>query len=326
MSGETGVSNAIVLTSRSSWQDRMAWARRSLSGAPYVVCAMFTKDYEHKAERLRASLDRANLDYALFEVPAVHRSISKNGIYDLSLSKPEFIRFAIKRFNKPVLYVDADVCFRSAPALIDAYRGDFAIFNWLASSCTDAWVPVTRQNTIAGKPPRYWQFSHSVDDWSETQLICSGCTQYWAPTLRAGALLDRWRELLWANPRAQDDHCLDVAFNFRPRDGLRFWWLPNEYARYAFWIFSDPVIDHPDFPTPVLNDFEDLPGGRAIAAQIKLDAGKPIPIPRTMILDAYSRSMIGQSLAGKGTGSYLKIEQRLFLPAGISGAQGPERR
>jgi hypothetical protein len=192
--------------------------------------------------------------------------------------------------------------------------GEFAIYNWLASNRTDAWVPVPGQNPVSGVPPRYWQFSHAVDDWSEIQLICSGCVQWWAPTLRARALLERWRDVIRKNPFVQDDHCLDVAFNFRPPDGLRVMWLPNEYARIGFWIFDEPVIDHPDLPTPASNDFREIPGGRADATLIKIGANKTIPIPRTMLLDARSRLLIARNVPDDGVAP-IKMTKRLFLSA-----------
>jgi hypothetical protein len=162
------------------------WARSDKFNAPYIVCAMFTKNYEHKAERLRASLDEIHLDYAIYEVPAVHRSINKNGIDDPLVSKPQFISFVLDEFNKPVLYVDADMCFRSEPLLFASSRADFAIFNWLASDSTDAWVPVAGQNTVFGKPRRYWNFSHAIDDRSETQLsVPDACSGGRRPFLRA---------------------------------------------------------------------------------------------------------------------------------------------
>lgn len=285
------------------------WARRDIPGAPYIVCAMFSKDYQDKAERLLASLLPLDLEYAIYQVPAVHRSVSPKGVDDLSLCKPKVISFALDQFKKPVLYVDADICFRGAPALFTSFQSDFAIFNWLASDDTDAWIPIAERN--AASPPRYWTFSHAIDDWSESQLICSGCVQWWAPSARA--LLDRWSNVIAAHPRAQDDHCLDVAFNYRPSDDLQFAWLPKEYARYAFWIFSQPAIDHPEIPTPVSGDFETIPGGRAIVSQIILNAGKRVPVPRTMIIDTHDRILLAKNAAGAYVPA-ARLQARLYLP------------
>jgi hypothetical protein len=88
------------------------WRERADPDAAFIVAAMFTPDYRHRAQRLAASLDSFGLAYALFEVPTVHRSISAKGEGDLTVSKPRFIRFALEQFAKPVLYVDADMVFR----------------------------------------------------------------------------------------------------------------------------------------------------------------------------------------------------------------------
>ncbi|HEY4075606.1 MAG TPA: hypothetical protein VGM26_01615 [Rhizomicrobium sp.] len=289
------------------------WAHREVAGAPYVVCAMFTGDYRDKAERLQASLIPLGLEYAIYEVTAVHRSISERGTDDALFSKPQFINFLLDQFAKPVLYVDADVFFHRAPALLASLNADFAICNWLASDSTDAWVPVPGQNVVSGRPPRYWAFSHAIDDWSETQLICSGCVQWWAPTSPARALLHRWNIALAIYPYAQDDHCLDVAFNFRPPDDLRATWLPKEYARLAFWIFNDPIIGHPELPAPARGDLYTLLEGRTIASQIVVSAGKQVLVLRTMLIDTHD----GLLLAPNAADHYVPaapLDVRLFLP------------
>jgi hypothetical protein len=288
------------------------WAARENLGQPYIVCAMFTESYRDKAERLQASLRASDIEYALYEVPAVHRSIVPGGTGDLSLSKPPFIRFALDHFRKKVLYVDADVCFRSVPELFASLKADFAVFNWLASDATDAWAPMQMPGAVSARAPRFYAFSFAIDQWSKSQMFCSGCVQWWTPN--AHALLDRWQDVIAANPRAQDDHCLDVAFNFRPADDLRFAWLPKEYARCAFWIFTQPVIDHPEFPALVSRDFDEIPGGRAITSQIDFDTAKHVPVPRSIIIDTRSGALLAKNAAGQyaTTG---QLQMPLYLPA-----------
>jgi len=63
---------------------------RSIRGGKqrsYVIGAMFTAAYAHKAERLAASCERFELPYVIHEVPAVHSSISHRGTDDLAYTK-----------------------------------------------------------------------------------------------------------------------------------------------------------------------------------------------------------------------------------------------
>jgi hypothetical protein len=52
------------------------------------------------------------------------------------------------------------------------------------------------------------------------------------------------------SPGSADDKCLDFAFNNYSNSAgtLRAAWLEKSYARYAWWIYERPVIDHPELP------------------------------------------------------------------------------
>jgi len=84
-------------------------------------------------------------------------------------------------------------------------------------------------------------------------LVCSGCTQFYRNSLAARALLSRWHQTIAAFPGSADDWCLDFVFNNLGRRSwlswlLKAYWLPSSYARYAWWIHTKPIINHPDFP------------------------------------------------------------------------------
>jgi hypothetical protein len=239
---------------------------------------MFTAPYRGMAERLVASVERFSLTHALFEAPQVHRSISPQGGDDPAYSKPRFIRAALERFSRPVLYVDADMVFRQQPALIAelcAQDCDFAIYNWLADGRNDAWCP-----DQSGR----WRFFFSVDVESDSQLMASGAVQLWRPTEAALALLSHWEQAIAAHPGAQDDHCLDFAFNHGQHPGLNPRWLPKDYCRYAFWPYVEAVIDHPEFPAPDAGQWQDLGIARLDRSKIRRAAKQP-PFPRDQILD-----------------------------------------
>ena len=271
------------------------WRAHATSNAPFVVCAMFTQGYKEKATRLAASLQRFNLPHSLFEVPAVHRSISAKGGGDLDYSKPRFIRWALGHFDRPILYLDADCEVCQRPDLIWMLRKeqtDLAIYNWLADLTTDAWVPADAQPSEAARgKARYWRFSHSIDFFSMTQLMCSGAVQYWGNSAAAAALLQAWEKALTSFAKAPDDECLDYALNIELAGipALRHYWLPKEYARYAFWIHAKPVINHPDIPIPHDPGHFDRLGLKRFDAPRLVNAEKMRPLARACIVDAEKR-------------------------------------
>lgn len=246
--------------------------------APYVIAAMHTPDYRHKADRLLESCTRHGLPIALYEVPAVHRSISSNGGDDLSLTKPAFIRFALQSHEKPVLYVDCDAVFHDRPIHVERLIDDvdFAAYNWMADPWNDVWQPISVQPRIGeADPDRFWGFHFAIDFYDPSQLICSGMTQLWGRSKASLDLLSEWQATIAAYPDASDDQCLDYAFNSRDNADLRYAWLGKEHIRSWGWPHVRPVIAHPD----QVNEH----GHRPIAEmlnKIRFDASRASPAPR----------------------------------------------
>jgi hypothetical protein len=231
--------------------------RASIGDAGYVVGAMMTPSHAPFGERLSASCRTHSLPLALFEVPSVHRSISPKGSDDLRYTKANFVNFLHQRYDRPVLYLDVDCVVAQRPSRIDklaAAQTDFAIFNWLAEEHTEAYIRA--EITVQDGPAtcithdRFYRFSHSIDFMSDTQLLCSGAVQWYNKTEAAKRLLEHWQSVIERAPGRADDKCLDFAFNNLPAGGpqLRTTWLEKRYARYAWWIYERPVIDHPEFP------------------------------------------------------------------------------
>ena len=215
----------------------------------FLVCGMFTSNYAHKAHILEDSIKKFGLPYVLYEIPSIHSSISGSGKTNSEFNKPKFINFILRKYGLATFYMDVDCVIESAPNLIreiaeQAY--DFAIFNWLSKERNDAYTPINLNESEAN---RFFRFSHAINFYSENQLRCSGAVQFWGNTRQAADLLSAWNQVIEKNPNVPDDTSLDFAHNTNfDKNIIKSYWLPKRYARYGFWIFDKPVINHPDIP------------------------------------------------------------------------------
>ena len=285
---------------------------RILSGGnnrSYVIGAMFTAGYAEKAQRLAASCDRLGLRYVIHEVPSVHRSLSRLGTDDLSYTKPNFIRHLLSVHRKPVLYVDADCEFVDQPALIDqlvAAGYDFAIYNAYADEFTDRFLPIAL-SLRPGEPPirnRFFKYSRRINWASDDQLGCFGCVQLYRNSLAARTLLSRWHQTIISFPGSGDDAHLNFTYNNLERRSWLYWllkvhWLPQSYTRICWWIFTKPVINHPDIPG-TSSEFIEIndPAGRRDVYRSSMGRRNALPFPRDCIIDA-QRDMICRLVDGE---------------------------
>jgi hypothetical protein len=262
------------------------WRKMESDTQRYVACAIFTPGYRDKAERLAESLKAFGIGHAIYETPIVHRSISPNGGDQIEASKPQFISKMLDEHTRPILYLDADVVVRDNPELINSLckQGvDFATYNWLADSQNDTWHPHPRLRHL-------WKFFFTVNVASHTQLATSGAVQLWNQSTNMRGLLADWKAMLMRYPRAQDDQALDAAHNRRP---VKAFWLPKSYARYAFWLYEKPVLDHPGFPQQNDNGhFQDLGMDRFNRAETSTYTNEQPPFPRDVILDVVAGTMV----------------------------------
>jgi len=215
----------------------------------FLVCAIFTSSYAFKATKLETSLKKFRIPYSLYQIPSIHSSISRHGSNNSPFNKPKFIMEMLNKYKRGILYLDIDIIVESEPFLIGeiAKKGyDFAIFNWLSKERNDAYGPVY----IPGyKANRFYGYTHGIFEYDETQLICSGAVQFYGNTEIAKLLLIRWDATIEENPHVADDVSMNFTFNNKiDRSLLLAYWLPKSYARYIFWIFDKPVINHPDMP------------------------------------------------------------------------------
>jgi hypothetical protein len=240
----------------------------------FLFISMYTKNYGQLAERLAVSMEKHGLPFAIYEVPTVHNSISEKGSQDLTYTKSSFIRNIMSRTNKNIIYIDCDCEIKKFPSLLFeiAAKNDFAIFNWLSPQENNVYLPY-HNNDNSESPYKY---SHCIQATCSTQLICSGAVQFWANSQSSIKLLKYWQSTIEHNKGAADDYCLDFAFNnFHKISNisLRYYWLPKAYARYAWWIFDEPIIDHPQIPNTSTKwaDVNDSMGGKRFYSE-KFDA------------------------------------------------------
>jgi hypothetical protein len=288
----------------------------------FIVASMFTPSHRDLATRLATSLEQLGLPFAIYEVPTVHRSISPRGTDEPGYTKANFISYVLREFQTPVLYVDCDCVFRVEPRRIRALVADgcdFAIYNWLADEHTDAFVPFDvpmADDRADAARPRLFRFSHSIDWFSPDQLICSGAVQFYANTTAARDLLAVWSAAVRDCSGVPDDQCLDYAFNFRrpTTPGARWTWLDKAYARYLFWIYARPVIDHPQIPAPgdpvgaKIADKTGAPRWKMDNAEVRTDGRL---FPRDALVDADRRLILRPRSAG-GAGD--RVEFVPFAP------------
>ncbi len=274
-----------------------------LNNAGFLVGAMMTPDYADLGERLLKSCQDFSLPVAIFEVPTVHCSISQKGTENLSYTKANFIHFLIDRYKKPILYVDADCVVMQYPDRIELLledQVDFAIFNWFAEEDTAGFIPVdvTIKDDAGTRVvrDRFFQFAISQDVFSESQLVCSGATQLYNNTPAAKQLLTSWQAVIESSPHSQDDQCLDFAFNNRPEiiSHVKTAWLDKSYARIAWWIYTKPVINHPEFPIksgPAVNLDKIGEKSRFYLADVE-KRSPPQVFPRDCLIDSTEKVLL----------------------------------
>ena len=223
----------------------------------YTIISFFTKNYELKAKRLIDSLDKFNLTYKVFEIPEIHYSKSIKGTFNLDYCQPKLILDFLDEYKTPILFVDIDIVFKESPKKIPEFKKkdvDFAIYNWFEDIDNDAYKPIIIKTANKDKdqpqPKKFYIFSHSMDylNQDECQLYSSGAVGYFSNSGSTRNLLSKWFENIKTYPNSTDDHTLDYTFNFTLSDkkNLNIEWLDKSYCRYNFWIFTAPIIDHPD--------------------------------------------------------------------------------
>ena len=269
----------------------------------FLIVSFFTQNYKDKADRLINSLNNFNLNYKIFEVPTIHYSKSDKGSNDINYCMPKLIIDMLKQFKVPIIFLDCDLVVMKEPKLFYSLKEkniDFAIYNWLEDSENDGYLPVKLKiNSERGEiEETYYINSVNVkllnNPNKERQLFSSGGVAYFSESNSSINVLNEWLENIIKYPRAPDDQLLDHTFNYSStvRKNLKVEWLDKSYCRVFWWIFSQPIIDHPGHMSHRVNDnFFKITGKERFKIEntIKRNSSK---VSKEFIIDAKNKKIL----------------------------------
>jgi len=165
-----------------------------------VFVSFFTPNgkYPELAEKLKASLDKFELNCDVMELPQF-LSWQKAVAY-----KSQFILGMLELHKRPVVWMDADTEVWQFPEMLFGPH-DFAVYNWAADT------------------------DHHLDDRVERdRMLCSGGVIKFGWTNGAYNLLRRWSEVMKTS-EGEDDPELDRVYN--EGANVNPLWLPKTYNR-----------------------------------------------------------------------------------------------
>ena len=269
----------------------------------FLIVSFFTQNYKDKADRLINSLNNFNLNYKIFEVPTIHYSKSDKGSNDINYCMPKLIIDMLKQFKVPIIFLDCDLVVMKEPKLFYSLKEkniDFAIYNWLEDSENDGYLPVKLKiNTERGDIEKtYYINSVNVkllnNPNKEVQLFSSGGVAYFSESNSSINVLNEWLENIIKYPKAPDDQLLDHTFNYSStvRKNLKVEWLDKSYCRVFWWIFSEPIINHPGHMSHRVNDnFFKITGKERFKIEntIKRNSSK---VSKEFIIDAKNKKIL----------------------------------
>jgi len=231
----------------------------------FLIVSFFTQNYKDKADRLINSLNNFNLNYKIFEVPTIHYSKSDKGSNDINYCMPKLIIDMLKQFKIPIIFLDCDLVVMKEPKLFYSLKEkniDFAIYNWLEDSENDGYLPVKLKISSERGEIEETYYINSVNvkllnnPNKEGQLFSSGGVAYFSESNSSINVLNEWLENIIKYPKAPDDQLLDHTYNYSStvRKNLKVEWLDKSYCRVFWWIFSEPIINHPGHMSHRVND------------------------------------------------------------------------
>ena len=279
------------------------YKENNLNDKNFIVVSFFTKNYKDKADKLINSLNKFNINYKVFEIPTIHYSKSNKGSDDINYCMPKLIMKALSNFRLPILFIDCDMEIVQKPELfyrLDEKKIDFAIYNWLEDNDNDGYLPLKLNiNTSEGKIEKTY-FINKVNvkllnhSEKEKQLFSSGAVAYFSNSDLSNKLLKDWYKNIEKYPQLPDDQILDYTFNFTfdKKNKLKIEWLSKNYCRVYWWIFTKPIINHPDNVSHREKDnFYKITGKKRFKIEntIKRETSK---IPSDLIIDINEKKLL----------------------------------
>ena len=279
------------------------YKENNLNDKNFIVVSFFTKNYKDKADKLINSLNKFNINYKVFEIPTIHYSKSNKGSDDINYCMPKLIMKALSNFRLPILFIDCDMEIVQKPELfyrLDEKKIDFAIYNWLEDNDNDGYLPLKLNiNTSEGKIEKTY-FINKVNvkllnhSEKEKQLFSSGAVAYFSNSDLSNKLLKDWYKNIEKYPQLPDDQILDYTFNFTfdKKNKLKIEWLSKNYCRVYWWIFTKPIINHPDNVSHREKDnFYKITGKKRFKIEntIKRETSK---IPSDLIIDIDEKKLL----------------------------------
>ena len=269
----------------------------------FLIVSFFTQNYKDKADRLINSLNNFNLNYKIFEVPTIHYSKSDKGSNDINYCMPKLIIDMLKQFKVPIIFLDCDLVVMKEPKLFYSLKEkniDFAIYNWLEDSENDGYLPVKLKISSERGEIEETYYINSVNvkllnnPNKEGQLFSSGGVAYFSESNSSINFLNEWLENIIKYPKAPDDQLLDHTFNYSStvRKNLKVEWLDKSYCRVFWWIFSEPIINHPGHMSHRVNDnFFKITGKERFKIEntIKRNSSK---VSKEFIIDAKNKKIL----------------------------------
>ena len=279
------------------------YKENNLNDKNFIVVSFFTKSYKDKADKLINSLNKFNINYKVFEIPTIHYSKSNKGSDDINYCMPKLIMKTLSSFRLPILFIDCDMEIVQKPELfyrLDEKKIDFAIYNWLEDNDNDGYLPLKLNiNSSEGKIEKTY-FINKVNvkllnhSEKEKQLFSSGAVAYFSNSDLSNKLLKDWYKNIEKYPQLPDDQILDYTFNFTfdKKNKLKIEWLSKNYCRVYWWIFTKPIINHPDNVSHREKDnFYKITGKKRFKIEntIKRETSK---IPSDLLIDINEKKLL----------------------------------